>query len=309
MTATCLLCDGEEFEVVEPVLRDNRFGSPGTWRVLSCTGCGLWQTDPLPTAEELRALYERHYNFGGEDETGSAWARLRALFLASPLYRLLLRLDGDVSFHARRGEGRLLDIGCNEGRGLTMYAANGFRPEGLELNRVAAEAARRKGFVVYDVDIADLRPSAPYDVAVLSNVLEHALHPRGMLQSVRRILAPGGALWISLPNAASALRERFGPDWINWHVPFHVTHFDAARLSALLRDTGFEPTAVRSVSPALWWAQSAIAREFPDAPRRQREPARVIPLMLRALTLGAAERAAWNRAGRGDCLIVEARRA
>jgi SAM-dependent methyltransferase len=309
MTATCLLCDGEEFGVVEPALRDNRFGSPGSWRVLACTGCGLWQTDPLPTAEELRALYERHYNFGGEDETGSAWARLRALFLASPLYRLLLRLDGDVSFHARRGEGRLLDIGCNEGRGLTMYAANGFRAEGLELNRVAAEAARRKGFVVYDVDIADLRPSAPYDVAVLSNVLEHALHPRGMLQSVRRILAPGGALWISLPNAASALRERFGPDWINWHVPFHVTHFDAARLSALLRDTGFEPTAVRSVSPALWWAQSAIAREFPDAPRRQREPARVLPLMLRALTLGAAERAAWNRAGRGDCLIVEARRA
>jgi hypothetical protein len=30
--------------------------------------------------------------------------------------------------------------------------------------------------------------------------------------------------------------------------------------------------------------------------------------MLRAMTLGAAERAAWNRAGRGDCLVVEARR-
>jgi hypothetical protein len=35
----------------------------------------------------------------------------------------------------------------------------------------------------------------------------------------------------------------------------------------------------------------------------------VIPLMLRAMTLGAAERTAWNRAGRGDCLIVEAKRA
>jgi SAM-dependent methyltransferase len=309
MTATCLLCDGEEFRVVEPALRDNRFGSPGTWRVIACTGCGLWQTDPLPTPDALRALYERHYNFGGEGESGSVWARLRALFLASPLYRLMLRLDGDVSFHTRRGGGRLLDVGCNEGRGLALYAANGFRAEGLELNRVAAEAARRKGFVVYDVDIAELRPSAPYDVVVLSNVLEHALHPRGMLQAIRRVLAPGGALWISLPNAASALRERFGPDWINWHVPFHITHFDAARLCALLRDCGFEPTATRSVSPSLWQAQSRIARDFPDAPRAQRDPARVVPLMLRAMTLGAAERAAWNRAGRGDCLIVEARRA
>jgi SAM-dependent methyltransferase len=296
MSASCLLCDGEAFRVVEPAVRDNRFGSPGQWRILACTACGLWQTDPLPTQDELRTLYERHYNFGGEGETGSAWARLRAMFLASPLYRLLLRLDGDVSFHARRGAGRLLDVGCNEGRGLAMYAANGFQAEGLELNRVAAEAARRKGFVVYDV-------------VVLSNVLEHALHPRGMLQAIRRVMAPGGALWISLPNAASALRERFGSDWINWHVPFHITHFDAARLSTLLRDTGFEVVATRSVTPALWWAQSQIARDFPDAPRRQREPARVIPLMLRAMTLGAAERTAWNRAGRGDCLIVEAKRA
>ena len=309
MSASCLLCDGEAFRVVEPAVRDNRFGSPGQWRILACNACGLWQTDPLPTQDELRTLYERHYNFGGEGETGSAWARLRAMFLASPLYRLLLRLDGDVSFHARRGAGRLLDVGCNEGRGLAMYAANGFQAEGLELNRVAAEAARRKGFVVYDVDITALRPSAPYDVVVLSNVLEHALHPRGMLQAIRRVMAPGGALWISLPNAASALRERFGSDWINWHVPVHIPHFDAARLSALLRDTGFEVEATRSVTPARWWAQSQIARDFPDAPRRQREPARVIPLMLRAMTLGAAERTAWNRAGRGDCLIVEARRA
>ena len=42
----------------------------------------------------------------------------------------------------------LLDVGCNEGRGLTMYAGNGFQAEGLELNRVAADAARQKGFVV-----------------------------------------------------------------------------------------------------------------------------------------------------------------
>ena len=36
-----------------------------------------------------------------------------------------------MSFHARRGAGRLLDVGCNEGRGLAMYAANGFQAESL----------------------------------------------------------------------------------------------------------------------------------------------------------------------------------
>ena len=42
--------------------------------------------------------------------------------------------------------------------------------EGLELNRVAADAARNKGFVVYGVPIEELRPRAPYDFVVLSDV-------------------------------------------------------------------------------------------------------------------------------------------
>jgi hypothetical protein len=63
---SCILCDGESFHVVEPAVRDNRFGSPGSWRILACESCGLWQTDPVPTQAELQALYERHYNFGGE---------------------------------------------------------------------------------------------------------------------------------------------------------------------------------------------------------------------------------------------------
>ncbi|MFZ9448015.1 MAG: Z1 domain-containing protein, partial [Alphaproteobacteria bacterium] len=50
---SCVLCDGESFRVVEPAVRDNRFGSPGSWRILACESCGLWQTDPVPTQAEL----------------------------------------------------------------------------------------------------------------------------------------------------------------------------------------------------------------------------------------------------------------
>lgn len=305
---SCILCDGESFHVVEPAVRDNRFGSPGSWRILACESCGLWQTDPVPTQAELQALYERHYNFGGEGETGSAWARLRALFLSSPLYRLMLRADGDVSFHARRGQGRLLDVGCNEGRGLSIYAANGFRAEGLELNRVAAEAARAKGFVVYDVDVAQLRPSAPYDVVVLSNVLEHAREPRKMLAAIRRILVPGGEVWISLPNHRSWLRGLFGRHWVNWHLPFHIVHFDAATLRRALSESGFTVIEERQVTPALWVALSAIAALFPDTPKMQRVAPLVAGLMGIARGLLFPLLWAGNRNGSGDCLVVKARK-
>ncbi len=304
----CLLCRSTRLAPVLTELRDNRFGSPGAWTILGCDDCGLRQTDPLPTPDQLRDLYERHYNAGAAEEGTSPWARLRAKLLASPLYWLFLFLDGDVSFHTRRGSGRLLDVGCNEGRGLALYRANGFEPEGLELNRVAAAAARAKGFTVHEVDVAALTPERRFRVVVLSNVLEHALDPIAMLRAVRGLLEPGGEVWISLPNAESALGQRWGRDWINWHVPFHITHFSAPRLSRLLTETGFGPFAWRNVTPALWVAQSAIAHRFPGEPHRQRAPLPVIWRMAVARLLLFPLLSWWNATGRGDCLVVRARR-
>ncbi len=305
---SCLLC-GRATSLVLGAVGDNRLGVPGTWNIRRCGTCGLEQTAPCPTQAELVALYERYYNYGGERDT--AYTRARERFFASGLYRLFLALDGDVSFHAERGSGRLLDVGCNEGRGLALYRANGFTPEGLELNRVAAAAARRRGFVVHELDIAQFSPSVPFERVVLSNVLEHALDPRVMLAHVHRLLRPGGEAWISLPNARSWLRALFGRHWINWHVPFHITHFSRDRLTTLLGETGFEVVAARDITPALWVAQSAIAWAFagrPGAIAKLRSTSLVGPLML--LARGLLFWLLWlgNRLGRGDCLVLKARR-
>ncbi len=305
---SCLLCGGETSREIEGLI-DNRFGAPGSWDVHRCRACGLDQTAPRPDAATLKHLYETYYNDGGA--TAARYAGWRERFLMSPLYRLFLKLDGDISFHGGRGAGRLLDVGCNEGRGLALYRANGFAPEGLELSRVAAAAARARGFTVHEVDIADFRPKAPFDRIVLSNVLEHALDPRAMVSHVRRLLAPGGEAWISLPNAESWLRRAFGRHWINWHVPYHIVHFTQARLAALLAEQGFEIVDAHHITPALWVAQSAIVFSFagrPDQARRLRSTILVAALM--ALARGLLFPLLWlgNRLDRGDCLVVKARR-
>jgi len=305
MAEPCLLCGAAAHPVLTNV-RDNRFGLPGAWTILGCASCGLEQTAPRPTGPQLKTLYETYYNYGGE--SGTAYTGWREKLLMSPFYRLFLKLDGDVSFHTERGSGRLLDVGCNEGRGLVLYRRNGFKPEGLELNSRAAEVARSRGFMVYETDIAELQPSLPFERVVLSNVLEHALDPRQMLGHIRRLLVPGGEVWISLPNRRSALRTLFGRHWVNWHVPFHIVHFDAGALRRTLAESGFAPVEERQVTPALWVALSAIAAAFPDKPRMQRQPLLVAALMGIARGLLFPLLWAMNRAGRGDCLVVKARR-
>jgi SAM-dependent methyltransferase len=301
---SCLVCSGPTDLVLDQV-RDNRLGVPGAWSIVRCRDCGLEQIDPVPGQEELRAYYERYYNDAGE---GSRFGALRARLFDSPLYRLFLALDGDVSFHARRGAGRLLDIGCNEGRGLEIHRRNGFTAEGHELNRRAAALARAKGFTVHEGALGDL-PAGGFDRVVMSNVLEHMVDPRATLRAIHRLLAPGGEIWLSLPNASSALRAT-GRAWINWHVPFHLAHFTAERLEALLRESGFEPVERRNVTPSLWVAQTLIAwAGGGDARARLRNPVLVAAVM--AVARGVCFPALWlaNRLGRGDCLVVTARRA
>jgi SAM-dependent methyltransferase len=300
----CLLCGGTTRPVLDHVA-DTRFGSPGAWRIMHCDACGLEQTDPQPSAAELKTLYETYYNYGGE--AGTSYTGWRDRIILSPLYQLFLKLDGDMAFNAETGSGRLLELGCNEGRNLVLYRRNGFKPEGTEVNARAAEVARSRGFMVYESDLESLRPSLPFDRVVLANVLEHALDPRAMLADVKRILAPGGEVWISLPNRRSWLRALFGRKWINWHVPFHITHFDCDTLRRLLRDSGFTVVTEKNLTPALWVAQMGMSALFPGRPTAVRSA----PLL--ALFMGIARGLLFpllwlgNRLGRGDCLVMKGR--
>jgi SAM-dependent methyltransferase len=302
----CILC-GSVLQRILTGLFDTRYGTPGTYEIRQCGNCGFEQTWPTPSLPALKQLYEAQYNFGGE--TGTFYTRLREWFLMSFLYRAWIHLDGDISFHSKSGSGRLLDVGCNEGRGLRIYARNGFQAEGLELNPRAANEARNAGFSVRTCLLEDYAPAAPYDVAVLSNVLEHSLDPRQMLQNVYRILAPDGKVWISCPNSQSWLRTIFGRSWINWHVPFHISHFSPKTLRQLITDIGYTNVGVRQITPSLWVAQSLIAYSFAREGRKTRQlrnPFLTMFLMLFARCLLFPALWVGNVVGRGDCLLAVA---
>jgi 2-polyprenyl-3-methyl-5-hydroxy-6-metoxy-1,4-benzoquinol methylase len=306
--ARCLICNAD-LRMGAAGVFDTRFGIGGLYDIDRCERCGTEQTTPVPTPEQLKHLYEQYYNFGGEKST--RYTKWRELFLFSSLYRSFLKVDGDISFHARKGAGRLLDVGCNEGRGLKFYKRNGFTAEGLELNETAAQVARARGYTVYTQTLETFAPSTLYDVVVLSNVLEHTPDPKAMLGAICRVLNPGGYVWISCPNNRSWLRTVFGRFWINWHVPFHIVHFSARSLTQLLELEGYAVTEMRFETPSLWAAHSFVARFFAKRGKQTkqlRNPFIIVTLML--VTRLFLFPVLWlgNRAGRGDCLVVVAQK-
>lgn len=313
ITELCLICDGALAPVLEG-LWDDRFGAPGEYAIARCVRCGTEQTIPLLSAETLRSFYELYYNFGAHRMPGRRrYEKLRDRLLSSFLYRFWLFLDGDVSFHRNIGEGRrLLDVGCNEGRGLERFRANGFEPEGLELNRVAADVARSRGFKVYTEDADALRPETAFDVVVFSNVLEHTREPRTVLRAAHRLLEKRGEVWISVPNSHSLLRRIFGRRWINWHVPYHLVHFSSGTLLQLLKQQGFEQIESKTVTPSVWIVQALVVLLFakPGRPTTQLRNMLLVACGMIAIRLLFFP-LLWlaNVLHRGDALLIRARRA
>ena len=86
-------------------LTDNRFGSKGDFCIAKYHNSGLLQTIPVPDPEQLKQLYETFYNFGGEK--GTNYTKFRHIFFSTIAYRFWMAIDGDISFHSRKGMGTL----------------------------------------------------------------------------------------------------------------------------------------------------------------------------------------------------------
>jgi SAM-dependent methyltransferase len=95
---------------------------------------------------------------------------------------------------------RILDAGCGSGRNMVDLAARG-TVTGIELSGTSVALARGRGAgeviagSVLEMPVA----SDSFDLAVCLDVLEHLEDDVGALCELRRVVAPGGALLVTVP--------------------------------------------------------------------------------------------------------------
>ena len=130
----------------------------------------------------------------------------------------------------------MLDIGCGNGAFLRAFgrAFPQWELAGTELNgRYREDVLALEGVTQFHVgdpwEIAER-----FDFVSMVHVLEHIASPGRFLQGVRRILAPGGALFIEVPDAVANPFDLMIAD--------HSTHFWSHSLRALLGTAGLVPS-------------------------------------------------------------------
>ena len=305
----CPVCSGP-ITPFKKGIYDTRFGVAGQFEFNHCSCCDIAIMGHMPARANLKELYETYYNHGNLGRK-KRYERLKMWFLKSVLYKIWMKTDGDICFHSKIGQGKLLDVGTNEGTGLILFQNNGYEVEGLEMSSLAAQSAQDKGFIVNLSDIETYDTEKKFDIIVLSNILEHSNRPLEVLKQARRFLKPSGEAWLSTPNLHSLFRRLFGRYWINWHVPFHASIFSEKALTEILTKSGFKVKTLTHRSPSLWNAQSIISFLFSKegkATTQHRNPLLISALMF-ALRLFCFPILMFiNLAGRGDCIIITARR-
>ena len=151
---------------------------------------------------------------------------------------------------------RILEIGCGEGALAAAYRQRNPAAHytAVEIHPPSAAVARGRVDRLIEADIetmSDAEVGGPFDLALMGDVLEHLADPARMLARLHRLLAPGGALVVCVPNIAhwSALRELMSGRWPAQDSGLfdrtHLRFFTRESLQEALQGAGFRVLKAR----------------------------------------------------------------
>lgn len=244
--SVCYLC-GKQGMLFYRNLVDCLFGAPGEWTFRKCPDpdCALIWLDPRPTPTDVGKAYRNYYTHGQTNNTQQTRpARIiRAILHKISIIMLGLRAERrryKCMYLDKIPPGRLLEVGCGNGKRLARLKALGWDVTGQEIDPVAAGYVRK----VRDIDVhvgllETMEAVEKYDVVIMSHVIEHAHDPIALLAACNRALKENGLLILLTPNAASYGHRRFGAAWRGLEPPRHLHLFTCTTLLQISQKAGF----------------------------------------------------------------------
>jgi SAM-dependent methyltransferase len=245
MRVVCPLCNADTSRYERVV---NGF------RLERCDACGHVFMNPQYSADEITQLYT---NRNAEDLV-ALYRRIGAAESVKAEYHKRL----ETLERILPGRGRLLDFACGAGYFFELAQRRGWDAHGTELGAWATQAAAARGLANLHIgNLADIAfPDQFFDVVYAVQVFEHLPRPTVDLAEIRRILRPGGLLYLDVPNyqMLSILVGR--DDFLLNEPPQHVNYFTPKTLAGLVQSCAFSDIHVRTGGGLKW--ETILGRRY-----------------------------------------------
>jgi SAM-dependent methyltransferase len=110
--------------------------------------------------------------------------------------------EHQMAFNQIKPTDKVLEVGCGDGGFIWRLKEANIDCCGLELNKKAVEACRKKGLAVFDelLDEHKLKHSGYYDVVCSFQVLEHICDVRSFINDTIDVVKAGGKIIFGVPN-------------------------------------------------------------------------------------------------------------
>jgi len=139
----------------------------------------------------------------------------------------------------------LLDVGAGSGKFLDyIRRVRPCRTAGIEPSAALHRAYQLDRRGIENVALPEFLASgiAPFRCVTVLDVLEHVDQPMSFARALARVAAPGAFVFLSTPDAGSALAKVLGRFWHHYN-PYHLSLFDPTTIARLAEAAGFQTVA------------------------------------------------------------------
>ena len=212
---------------------------PG-YRITRCVNCGMvW--DPFPP-EDLEAVYTENY-FINDNPKGGYTNYFEGMNInKKTFYERVKRINRKV-----KTKGKMLDVGSALGDSLTEAKKLGWKDlYGVELSDYAAKESRKRGLDIRTGTLYSAKyPPNSFDVVTLQDVIEHVKDPTSEVREIKRVLKPGGFVFLVTPDVGGLWVKILGPLWYHYKPGEHIMYFSQKTLGKILKDAKFRNVETR----------------------------------------------------------------
>lgn len=249
----CKLCGSSEYKFLSTKKTSS---DTSDFKLAQCLNCGLCFVEPIPSREIQRSFYKSEVAVTPAHDIERFNRKINKF--KQPIRKIILQVLKDYKFYPirknillkfllypfgtltlkniipYRGQGRILDVGCNNGLSLAILQSLGWNAYGVEPEPSLCNEAKKLGIEVFcgTLEETDFAPGY-FDVIRFNQVFEHIDDPIETLRKSRRILNDNGRIYIEVPNQRSFSFYVFQEEF--YGCPMHLHIFSPHTMSLLCK--------------------------------------------------------------------------